>query len=126
MSRSSNRVKLLWIFSTRSVEAISLRLLHLYQPDKYELENLKSIGLDTSDTVSLLEQICAGETRICLPVLNILPGGGLSQFDEYEVHVQFRAPDGSAFISPSGFSGPVHLLRDGCGSEYESHLYSIQ
>ena len=98
----------------------------LYQPDKYELENLRSIGLDTSDPVSLLEQICAGETRICLPVLNILPGGGLSQFDEYEVHVQFRAQDGSAFHKPVRVHRPVHLLRDGCGSEYESHLYSIQ
>ena len=76
----------------------------LYQPDEYELENLKSIGLDTSDTVSMLEQICADETRICLPVLNVLPGGGLSQFDEYEVHVQFRAPDGSPFKNPSGIT----------------------
>ena len=63
----------------------------LYQPDKYEIDNLKSIGLDTSDLVSLLEQVCAGKTRICLPVKKILPGGGLSQFDQYEVHVQFQA-----------------------------------
>lgn len=76
----------------------------LYLPDEYELENLRSIGLDTSDTVSMLEQICADETRICLPVLNVLPGGGLSQFDEYEVHVQFRAPDGSPFKNPSGIT----------------------
>ena len=32
----------------------------LYQPDKYEIDNLNSIGLDTSDLVSLLEQVCAG------------------------------------------------------------------
>ena len=74
----------------------------LYQPDKYEIDNLKSIGLDTSDLVSLLEQVCAGETRICLPVKNIQPGGGLSQFDQYEVHVQFQAEDGTTYTGTYG------------------------
>ncbi len=74
----------------------------LYQPDKYEIDNLKSIGLDTSDLVSLLEQVCAGETRICLPVKNILPGGGLSQIDQYEVHVQFQAEDGTIYTGTYG------------------------
>ena len=74
----------------------------LYQPDKYEIDNLKSIRLDTSDLVSLLEQVCAGETRICLPVKNILPGGGLSQFDQYEVHVQFQAEDGTIYTGTYG------------------------
>jgi WD40 repeat protein len=74
----------------------------LYQPDKYEIDNLKSIGLDTSDLVNLLEQVCAGKTRICLPVKNILPGGGLSQFDQYEVHVQFQAEDGTTYTGTYG------------------------
>ncbi len=63
-----------------------------------------SIGLDTSDLPSLLEQICAGGTRICLPVLNVLPGGGFSQFGQYEVHVQFQNPDGSIFTDSYGVS----------------------
>ena len=74
----------------------------LYQPDKYEIDNLNSIGLDTTDLVSLLEQVCAGETRICLPVKNILPGGGLSQFDQYEIHVQFQAEDGTTYTGTYG------------------------
>jgi WD40 repeat protein len=74
----------------------------LYQPDKYEIDNLKSIGLDTSDLVNLLEQVCAGKTRICLPVKSILPGGGLSQFDQYEVHAQFQAEDGTTYTSTYG------------------------
>ena len=74
----------------------------LYQPDKYEIDNLNSIVLDTSDLVSLLEQICAGKTRICLPVKKILPGGGLSQFDQYEVHVQFQAEDGTTYTGTYG------------------------
>jgi WD40 repeat protein len=74
----------------------------LYQPDKYEIDNLQSIGLDTSDTVSLLKQICEGKTRICLPVLNVLPGGGFSQFGQYEVHLQFINPDGSIFKDSYG------------------------
>jgi hypothetical protein len=52
--------------------------------------------------VNLLEQVCAGKTRICLPVKNILPGGGLSQFDQYEVHVQFQAEDGTTYTGTYG------------------------
>jgi hypothetical protein len=82
----------------------------LYQPDKYEIDNLKSIGLDTSDLVSLLEQVCAGKTRICLPVKNILPGGGLSLFDQYEVHIQFQAEDGSVFVDSYGITDYYTLV----------------
>jgi WD40 repeat protein len=82
----------------------------LYQPDTYEIGNLKSIGLDTSDLVNLLEQVCAGETRICLPVKNILPGGGLSQFDQYEVHVQFQAEDGTVFVDSYGVTDYYTLI----------------
>ena len=76
----------------------------LYQPDKYEIDNLNSIGLDTSDLPDLLEQICAGGTRICLSVKDVLPGGGYSQFDQYEVIFQFQAPDGSIFTDSYGMT----------------------
>ncbi len=98
----------------------------LYQPDKYEVDNLQSIGLDTSDTVSLLEQICAGGTRICLPVLNVLPGGGFSQFGQYEVHVQFQNPDGSIFTDSYGVSDMFTDVGVDSGQTMKVLLYSVQ
>lgn len=76
----------------------------LYQPAEDELKNLRSIGLDTSDTTKLLEQICAEKTRLCLPVLKVLPGGGFTSFNEYIVHVQFQAQDGSTFKDSYGIT----------------------
>ncbi len=75
-----------------------------FQPLGFDLEGLQAGGFDTSDLPALLEGMCAQETGICLPVMQVLPGGGRSQFGEYDVFVQFQAPDESVFVDPNGFT----------------------
>lgn len=82
----------------------------LFQPSDEDIKNLEASGFKTSDKAGLLEQICASKTRICLPVLQVLPGGGLTQFNEYEVHIQFKAPDGSPFVDSYGILNHYALV----------------
>ena len=94
----------------------------LYQPAEEDIKYLNSIGLDTSNMVSLLEQICASNKYICLPVLKVIPGGGLSGFDEYEVFVQFRDPGGSAFMSSYGSTDQYVLVGMDLHQNWKIHF----
>ncbi len=73
-----------------------------YEPDAYELDFLRAGGIDVSNKTTILDRICSGGTRLCLPVATVLPGGGLTHLADYDVFVQFKNEDGTIYKSSFG------------------------
>jgi hypothetical protein len=75
----------------------------MFQPGEYESGDYLSPAAG-ADLASQLKLACEQGRIICLPILRILPGGGMTVLGDDIVYLNFRAEDGSVYKTPSGFT----------------------
>jgi hypothetical protein len=75
----------------------------MFQLGEYETGDYQSPNAG-ADLASQLQIACEQGRIICLPVLRILPGGGMTNLGDDIIYLNFMAEDGSVYKTPSGFT----------------------